>query len=410
MIIYPNIEILDGQTVNLLTGVKEQPTVYKISPLEAARQFAAAGAQWLHVVDLNAAFGDQHNNSELVKQIIQTVDIPVQVTGGMRTFATINGWFESGAARVVLGTVAVTDRSLLMEAANRHPGGIVASLDTRGGFVMIDGWRNQTSFQLLDLVRELQLTGIAAIVHTDIDRFVGDASESLALTMELGSEVSIPVIASGTVANLDDIARLRFLPNINGAIVGRALFSNQFNLTEALEIARQRETNPNIDATEPSGTYTAHKPMRAYLAGYTLSQAGRWWNQELRNAVTHDNPYVEMCIPQEDLFDCIQTGQIEAGEIVKLYTQELNTSDCVVAVLDGIEQDAWTGYECGYAKARGKPIIGLKTDTSPNTAQELLLRLCDHVIWYSADADPQSSIAAISSQIGQELMATPAGA
>ena len=216
MIIIPEIQIRDGKVITR-NAIEGDDIVHDISPTDALHQFIAEGAQMLQIVDIDAARSNPQRNEQLIKQMIKETDVPIQVAGGIRTLSQINDWFETGAARVVLGTVAITDSPLVTEAASRHPGGIIVHLATRGGYVMIDGWKTQTAFTPQDLIRDLQMTGIAGVVHKGTERLDADVVEAVALTEELSHNVSIPVYSSGTVRVLDDIARLRYLPNINGS-------------------------------------------------------------------------------------------------------------------------------------------------------------------------------------------------
>ena len=300
MLIIPEIQIQNGQVVTRST-VKGSDTIHDISPTEAAQKFANEGASMLQVVDIDAARSESTNNEALIKQLIQDTDIPIQVSGGIRTLNQINDWFDAGAARVVLGTVAITDAPLVVEASNRHPGGIIVDLATRDGFVTIDGWKTLTAFRPQDLILDLQMTGIAGIIHKDTNRMDKDIDNVLALTEALSHEISIPVYSSGTVRSLDDIARLRYLPNINGAIISHALISGDISLTDALEIAAQKETTLEPESITPNVKMGIHSGIRAYLAAYNSSQASRVWNLTLRDTLTSDNPYMEITIPQVDL-------------------------------------------------------------------------------------------------------------
>lgn len=237
MIIYPDIELQDGKCVNLHRGVIEDPIVYDVKPLEAARKFAAAGAEWLNITDFDGVLQGGRHNADLICEIIEGVDIPVQVGGGVRSMSSVDWWLEHGAARVVLGTAAVKDRTLVRTACGRHPGKIVVSVDAKDGMVVIEGWKVTTSFTALEVAKDLEQTGVAALIFTDIDRDFDEPDSSFAQTTELAGSVSIPVISSGTVKTLDDISTLRYLPNIAGAITGRALFGGEFELEDALAIA-----------------------------------------------------------------------------------------------------------------------------------------------------------------------------
>lgn len=237
MIIYPDIELQDGKCVNLRRGVIEDPIVYDVAPLEAAKKFADAGAEWLNITDLDGVLQGGRHNADIIADIVKAVDIPVQVGGGVRTMNTIDWWIEHGAERVVMGTAAVKDRTLVRNACAHYPGKIVVSVDAKDGMVVIEGWKVTTSFAALEVAKDLEQTGVAALIYTDIDRDIDEPENSFAQTTELAGSVSIPVISSGTVKTLDDISTLRYLPNIAGAIVGRALFGGAVDLQDAIEIA-----------------------------------------------------------------------------------------------------------------------------------------------------------------------------
>ncbi|MFC1681014.1 HisA/HisF-related TIM barrel protein, partial [Pseudomonadota bacterium] len=170
-------------------------------------------------------------------EIIGNADIPVQVAGGIRTIDAVHWWLDHGAQRVVLGTAAVMDQNLVMEACARYPERIVVSVDAHKGYVMIEGWRTQTAFTALELARHFEQAGVAAIIYTDIDRYGNLPDSSFAATAEMGTELSVPMISTGTVNILDDVSTLKYLPNISGVIIGRALFNEVFTLEEAIEIA-----------------------------------------------------------------------------------------------------------------------------------------------------------------------------
>jgi len=246
MIIFPDIEIQNGQSVNRIRGKENEPEVYDISPLDAAIKFAAAGAEWLHVIDIDASLQDGKSNADLICQIIDSVDIPVQVGGGIRTYLDVESWLEQGAARVVLGTAAVVDRHLIMDVCSRFPGQIVISITGKDGYAMIDGWRTKTSFTALELARTFENSGGAAIIYTDLDRFEGGNEVGLASTIEIGTQLEIPLISTGTVYTLDDVSALSLLPNIEGVIIGRALFEGTVDLAEAIEVARASKVAPEV--------------------------------------------------------------------------------------------------------------------------------------------------------------------
>ena len=234
MIIIPDIEIQNGRSVNRLRGKEEDPEVYDISPLDAARQFVAAGAECLHVIDVDSSLKFGRFNYELICEIIDAVDVPVQVGGGIHTRRDVDWWFEHGAWRVVLGTVAVKDLLLVMDVCGHYPEKIVISITGKDGYAMIDGWQTQTSFSPLELAKSFEHTGAGAIIYADLDRFEGGPDVGLASTIEIGTELNIPLISTGTVYSLDDVSRLSLLPNVEGVIIGRALFNGSVDLADAI--------------------------------------------------------------------------------------------------------------------------------------------------------------------------------
>ena len=246
MIIYPDIEVKDGRCVILRRGGLDDPTPYPITPLEAATQFEAAGAEYLHVVDLDGVEQGGRRNADQIVEIIENAKIPVQVGGGIRTMTSAQWWIDHGAARIVLGTAAVKDRTFVRNACAQYPGKVVVSLDARDGYVMIEGWREKTSFTVLDLAKDLADSGVAAIVFTDIDATEGPKEAAFAETSALGSKISIPLISSGCVQSLDDVSVLRHIPGIHGAIIGWALFEDWVTLPETLAIARQPTTKADF--------------------------------------------------------------------------------------------------------------------------------------------------------------------
>lgn len=249
MIIFPDIEIQNGHSVNRTRGKEKEPEIYDISPMEAAKEFVYAGAEWLHIIDIDSSLQNGRSNSDLICQIIESVDVPVQVGGGIRTFLDVEWWLNKGAARVVLGTAAVVDRHLIMDVCGRFPSEIVISITGKDGYAMIDGWRTKTSFTPLELARSCQHTGAAAIIYTDLDRFEGGQAIGLASTIEIGTQLEIPLISTGTIYTIDDVSALSLLPNIEGVIIGRALFQKTVDLAEAIKLARASRVAPEL-ATE----------------------------------------------------------------------------------------------------------------------------------------------------------------
>ena len=274
---------------------------------------------------------------------------------------------------------------------------------------MIDGWRQKTSFNAVDLALDLQRTGIAAVIHTDIDRFVGNPEGNLALTTELGRQLSIPVISSGTVDTADDLARLTYLHNIGGVILGRALLNERLDLGTALRLAAQSANSESSDelprVVAPS---VAHRGVRVYLSAYSSTQPARWWNSQLRAAITEDNPSIEVSIPQEDLEIEYEQEQPEPGSEQSRYLEALQQADVVVVGLDGIENEAWSGFECGFAKACGKPLIGLESTTgdggAPSRGSASLVHACDEVIHYEQYEDVKHTIDCLGKAVSKRLL------
>ena len=394
MIIIPEIQIRGGKVI---TGAADENSdiVHEISPRQAMQNFVADGAQVLQLVDIDAARSNSENNEQLIRELLNETDVPIQVSGGIRTLAQINDWFEAGAARVLLGTVAITDSPLVVEAANRHPGGIIVHLTTRDGYVMIDGWRTQTAFMPQDLIRDLQMTGIAAVIHKGTDLMDSEYDEAVALTEQMSHDVSIPVYSSGTVRTLDDIARLHYLPNINGVIVSHALMTGELVLKDALQIASQKDSNPEPESVTHNVNMGIHQGVRAYLAAYNSSQAARVWNLALRDMITEDNPYMEILIPQIDLE--LDFENLSRREIQACYESELEKADIVIVILEGVEAEAWTGFECGYARAQGKYIYGVISDDSNMGASQLRFEaMCDELIHFTPGDDVTKTHAEIS--------------
>ena len=400
MLVFPEIQISEGLVVTRVSPEAEN-IVHPLTPAEAVRKFEAQGAERLHLLDVDAALGKDTSNGELIGALIASTQIPVQVAGGMRTLHHIEAWFDAGAAHVVLGTLAITNQQLLAEACARFPGAILANIATKDGYVMIDGWRTQTAFRPQDIVYDLQMAGVAGIIHFDINRFEGDASTSLALTMEMNQDVVIPVYSSGTVHSLDDMARLRYLPNIHGVIIGEALINERFSLREALHVATQRETSPEPEVETSMSVRGIQHPLKVYLASYSLSPGVRWWNQDLRQAVTDDNPYIEMLIPQEDLD--IDPAALTPRELQAAYEKVVDDADAVVVLLDSINHEAWTGFECGYARARGKYLLGIAT-SAPSEARTPFMAMCDEVIIIDPQEDRQVVFASVAKHINATLL------
>ena len=236
MILYPAIDLKDGQAVRLLRGEMDAATVFNDDPAAQARAFVAAGAEWLHLVDLNGAFAGAPVNGEAVEAILKAIDVPAQLGGGIRDMATIEGWLGKGLGRVILGTVAVEAPGLVRDAARTFPGQVAVGIDARGGRVATRGWAEETEVDATDLARRFEDAGVAAVIYTDIDRDGAMGGPNVEATAALARAVSIPVIASGGVSSLDDLAALKATGVVAGAISGRALYDGAIDLGAALAL------------------------------------------------------------------------------------------------------------------------------------------------------------------------------
>jgi phosphoribosylformimino-5-aminoimidazole carboxamide ribotide isomerase len=240
MILYPAIDLKDGQCVRLLRGEMSAATVFGDDPAAQAAAFCAAGCDWLHLVDLNGAFAGAPVNGAAVEAILARVKVPCQLGGGIRDMATIEMWLGRGLARVILGTVAVDNPDLVRQAARSFPGQVAVGIDARKGRVATRGWAVETEVTATDLARSFEDAGVAAIIYTDIDRDGAMAGPNIEATAALARAVSIPVIASGGVSRLSDLTALRDTGVIAGAISGRALYDGALDLAEALKALRHR--------------------------------------------------------------------------------------------------------------------------------------------------------------------------
>lgn len=234
MILYPAIDLKGGQCVRLIRGDMDQATVFNEDPAAQAGEFAAAGAEWLHLVDLDGAFAGKPVNAAAVEAILGAVEIPAQLGGGIRDLATIETWLDRGIRRVILGTTAVRNPDLVLEACRKWPDRIAVGIDARGGRVAVEGWAQETDLGAGELARRFVDAGVAAIIYTDIDRDGVLQGANTAATAALARAVPIPVIASGGVSTLDDIRALAADGGIAGAIIGRALYDGRIDLKEAL--------------------------------------------------------------------------------------------------------------------------------------------------------------------------------
>ncbi|MBS3649748.1 1-(5-phosphoribosyl)-5-[(5-phosphoribosylamino)methylideneamino]imidazole-4-carboxamide isomerase [Pseudaminobacter sp. 19-2017] len=240
MILFPAIDLKDGQCVRLKLGEMASATVYNANPAAQARAFQEQGFEWLHVVDLDGAFAGESRNGEAVEAILAATSNPVQLGGGIRTLAHIEAWLAKGLARVILGTVAVRDPELVRQACRLFPGRVAVGIDAKGGKVAVEGWAESSSLGAIELAQKFEGAGVAAIIYTDIDRDGVLAGINWDATIALADAVSIPVIASGGLASMDDIRRMTMADaqKLEGAISGRALYDGRIDPTEALALLR----------------------------------------------------------------------------------------------------------------------------------------------------------------------------
>ncbi|MBD3804090.1 MAG: 1-(5-phosphoribosyl)-5-[(5-phosphoribosylamino)methylideneamino]imidazole-4-carboxamide isomerase [Thioclava sp.] len=238
MILYPAIDLKDGQCVRLLHGEMDKATVFGDDPAAQAAKFEAAGCEWVHLVDLNGAFAGEPVNAAAVEAILARIKVPAQLGGGIRDMATIERWLDKGLARVILGTVAVENPDLVREAAKAFPGKVAVGIDARGGRVATKGWAEETDVMVTDLAKSFEDAGVAAIIYTDIMRDGAMTGPNIEATEALARAVEIPVIASGGVSSLPDLIALRDTSVIAGAISGRAIYDGALDLTEALAALR----------------------------------------------------------------------------------------------------------------------------------------------------------------------------
>ncbi len=239
MILYPAIDLKDGQAVRLYKGEMEQATVFNDNPAAQARAFVDAGCEYLHLVDLNGAFAGTPVNGAAVEAILADVDVPTQLGGGIRDMATIEMWLTRGISRVILGTVAVENPDLVREAARHFPNQIAVGLDAREGRVATRGWAEETDIMVTDLAKSFEDAGVAAIIYTDINRDGAMAGPNIEATEALARATTLPVIASGGVSSLADLIALRDTGVIAGAISGRALYDGAIDLAAALAALRE---------------------------------------------------------------------------------------------------------------------------------------------------------------------------
>ena len=239
MILYPAIDLKDGQCVRVLHGDLSTATVFNTDPAAQARAWAAAGFHWIHVVDLNGAVQGQAVNAKGVEAILSAVSVPVQVGGGIRTLADVERWIEGGVSRVILGTVAVKQPDIVIAAALAYPEQIAVSVDVRKGKVAVEGWTADSDLDAITVARRFEDAGVAALIVTDIDRDGTVMGFNVEAFGAMADAVNIPVIAAGGLASVDDIRRLKARKGVPvaGAVLGRALYNGAIDPRQALGIA-----------------------------------------------------------------------------------------------------------------------------------------------------------------------------
>jgi phosphoribosylformimino-5-aminoimidazole carboxamide ribotide isomerase len=241
MILFPAIDLKDGQCVRLKLGDMEQATIFNDNPADQAKRFEAQGFEWLHLVDLNGAFVGRPVNGKAVEEILKAISIPVQLGGGIRDLATIEHWLSRGVTRVILGTIALRNPDIVREACKEFPGEIVVGIDAKAGRVAVEGWGESSSLTAIELGKRFEDVGVSAIVFTDIDRDGILKGINFEKTLELANSVSIPVIASGGLASIKDVERL-LEPDcaiLEGAISGRAIYDGRLDPKAALKLIRE---------------------------------------------------------------------------------------------------------------------------------------------------------------------------
>ncbi|MBT3237468.1 MAG: 1-(5-phosphoribosyl)-5-[(5-phosphoribosylamino)methylideneamino]imidazole-4-carboxamide isomerase [Rhodospirillaceae bacterium] len=240
MIFFPAIDLKDGQCVRLVHGDMEQVTVFNDDAGAQAAAFAEQGCEWLHVVDLNGAFEGKPVNADPVRSILDAVDIPVQLGGGIRDLDTIEYWLDAGIRRVILGTVALRDPELVKTACRKFPDRVAVGIDARDGFVAVEGWAEVSEMTAVDLADKFEDAGVAAIIYTDIGRDGAMGGPNVEATTALAARISTPVIASGGVSSMEDLTALKSAGGglLEGVISGRAVYDGRIALVDAIKLLK----------------------------------------------------------------------------------------------------------------------------------------------------------------------------
>ncbi|HEX4236640.1 MAG TPA: 1-(5-phosphoribosyl)-5-[(5-phosphoribosylamino)methylideneamino]imidazole-4-carboxamide isomerase [Xanthobacteraceae bacterium] len=243
VILFPAIDLKNGEAVRLHQGDMARATVFSRDPAAQARAFAEQGFSYLHLVDLDGAFAGRPVNAAAVERIITAVKVPVQLGGGIRDRATVDAWLDKGIARVIIGTAAVRDPALVKAAARAHPGRVAVGLDARDGKIAVEGWSKTSALSALDVARRFEDEGVATIVYTDVNRDGMLQGLNLDATIALAEHISLPVIASGGLASLADVRALLEprAQKLEGAIAGRALYDGRLDPAAALSLLRQAQ-------------------------------------------------------------------------------------------------------------------------------------------------------------------------
>jgi phosphoribosylformimino-5-aminoimidazole carboxamide ribotide isomerase len=254
VILFPAIDLKNGECVRLLRGDMAQATVFNTDPAAQARAFAAQGFEYLHVVDLDGAFAGAPVNAEAVRRILSGLTMKIQLGGGVRDMKTVRGWLEAGVTRVIIGTAAVRDPDFVREAARLYPDRIAVAVDARDGWVAVEGWARTSNVSALDIGRRFEDAGVGAIIYTDIQRDGALQGLNIASTVALAEALSIPVVASGGLSSFVDVRRLSVpdCARLAGAIAGRALYDGRLDPREALAVLRASGARTdNVEGAAP---------------------------------------------------------------------------------------------------------------------------------------------------------------